>query len=113
MYDLQEDWLSERLAEEQAKFCKVFSNARRVRILWALVEGELSVGAIAEAVGSSLQNVSQHLGTMKAHNLVTFRREGQTIYYRIEEEALADQCPGLLRANRSGPHNEDSQSEKA
>ena len=87
--DIQEDGLVEYLAEQQADFCRIFSNARRVQILWALMGQELSVGAIAEAVGSSMQNVSQHLSKMKDYNIVASRREGQTIYYRIEEAALA------------------------
>jgi len=107
MYDLQEATVIEHLAEEQAKFCSVFSNARRIQILWALADRELSVGAIAEAVGSSLQNVSQHLSKMKGSNIVSTRREGQTIYYRIEREALIEQCRGLLQANASEVRNED------
>ena len=107
MYDFQEIVFIERLAEEQANFCSVFSNARRIQILWALADRELSVGAIAEAVGSSLQNVSQHLSRMKDTNIVSSRREGQTIYYRIEREALTEQCRGLLQANASEVRNED------
>jgi DNA-binding transcriptional ArsR family regulator len=108
MYELQEITPIEHLAEEQAKFCSVFSNARRIQILWALADRELSVGAIAEAVGSSLQNVSQHLSRMKDYNIVSSRREGQTIYYRIVREALIEQCLGLLQANASEVRNEDS-----
>jgi DNA-binding transcriptional ArsR family regulator len=107
MYDLQEITSIERLVEEQAKFCSVFSNARRIQILWALGDRELSVGAIAEAVGSSLQNVSQHLSRMKDYNIVSSRREGQTIYYRIERETLIARCLSLLRANASEVRSED------
>ncbi len=98
MMDIQIVGPVEYLAEQQADFCQIFSNARRVQILWALMDRELSVGAIAELVGSSLQNVSQHLSKMKDYNIVSSRREGQMIYYRIEEQALADNCLGLLRA---------------
>lgn len=107
MYDLQEFTSIELLVEEPAKFCSIFSNARRIQILWALGDRELSVGAIAEAVGSSLQNVSQHLSRMKDSNIVSSRREGRTIYYRIEREALKEQCLGLLQANASEVRNED------
>jgi DNA-binding transcriptional ArsR family regulator len=97
--DNQNDVPDEYLAEQQADFCRIFSNARRVQILWTLMESEMSVGAIAEAVGSSPQNVSQHLSKMKDYKLVSSRREGKMIYYRIEAKALADQCWGLLRSN--------------
>jgi DNA-binding transcriptional ArsR family regulator len=97
---------TEKLAQKQAGFCRVFGNVTRVLILWALAEKELSVGAIAEEVGSSMQNVSQHLGIMKAHNIVSSRRDGQTIYYRIKRDVLAEKCFGLLPANVSEAHNE-------
>jgi DNA-binding transcriptional ArsR family regulator len=92
----------DRAAETQAKYCRVFSNARRIQILWALAEGELSVGAIAEAVGTSLQNISQHLSVMKVNNLVTSRREGKTVYYRTEKAVLMEHCLGLLRMGNPG-----------
>ena len=53
------------LAEKQAAMCKVFGSARRLIILWLISKEELSVHAIAERVGSSLQNVSQHLRLMR------------------------------------------------
>jgi DNA-binding transcriptional ArsR family regulator len=112
MDDFQETPSIERLAEGQARFCSLFSNARRIQILWALAEGELSVGAIANAVGSSLQNVSQHLSRMKDFNLVSSRREGQTIYYWIEKEALMMRCLNLLRANVTDVPHLNQSSEK-
>jgi DNA-binding transcriptional ArsR family regulator len=60
---------------------------------------EMSVGAIAEQVVSSIQNVSQHLSKMKAHKLVRSRRDGQTIYYRINRELLENHCASLLGWN--------------
>jgi DNA-binding transcriptional ArsR family regulator len=106
MDNLYKDVSIELMAEEQANYCKVFSNARRIQILWALADRELSVGAIAEAVDTSIQNVSQHLSLMKAHNVVTSRREGQTIYYRVERQMVADRCLGLHSQNRPGIHHE-------
>jgi DNA-binding transcriptional ArsR family regulator len=88
----------ENQADEQAKYCSIFSNSRRVQILWALADSEMSVGEIAEAVGTSLQNISQHLSKMRDYDIVSSRREGQTIFYRIKEGALENQCSGLLRA---------------
>lgn len=89
------------MAHQQADFCRIFSSPTRILILWALQEKEMSVGAIAEAVGASLQNVSQHLGVMKERQVVTSRREGQTIYYRIDWTTLESQCSRLLQTNAS------------
>ena len=86
-------------AREQAEFCQVFSNPIRIMILWSLTNKEMSVGAIAEEVDSSIQNVSQHLSKMKEHKLVRSRRDGQTIFYRINREILKNHCAGLLDLN--------------
>jgi ArsR family transcriptional regulator len=71
-------------AEDQATHCRVFGNARRVLILWVLGTEEMSVSDIASAIGSSLQNTSQHLRLMKDRGILSSRRDGQTIYYRVE-----------------------------
>jgi len=102
MRDLNEDWRLEFLASEQAKFCNLFSNPRRIRILWALADSELSVGAIADKVGSSLQNVSQHLSKMKEYEIVISRRDKQTIYYRIDTVKLEQSCSSLLQPENLG-----------
>lgn len=77
-----------RLAEQQADIYKVFSNATRLRILLALAEQELSVGEIAAAAETSLQNTSQHLHLMYDKGILTSRRESQTIYYRIADNEM-------------------------
>lgn len=92
--------VTKELAENQADFCKMFGNASRVLILWSLSERELPVGEIAEKVGTSLQNISQHLAVLKEHRIVVSRREGQTIFYRIANNELIHNCPVLLKAPR-------------
>ena len=70
-------------------------------ILWVLAaEKEKSVGEIASAVDSSLQNTSQHLRLMKDKGIVASRREGQTVYYRIERDDLVDGCRLLLQGQQ-------------
>lgn len=86
-------------AEKQAALCKLFGNPRRLLILWTLSEGELSVQTIADHVGSSLQNVSQHLTLLKRSGIVTTRRDGQTVFYQIVENEYTRQCPALLRSS--------------
>ena len=83
------------LAIRQAKLCKLFGNATRILILWSIVEGERPVSEIADEVGTSLQNISQHLSLLKEHNIVSARRDGQTIYYRIADHELLMDCPVL------------------
>ena len=72
-----------RQAQEQAQYCQVFSNARRILILWVLGRDEMTVSDIASEVGASLQNTSQHLRLMRDRGILISRRDGQAIFYRV------------------------------
>ena len=62
------------------------ANQRRLMVLCKLVEvGEMRVGDLVEAVGLSQSALSQHLAVMREEGLVTFRRESQTLWYRIAD----------------------------
>jgi DNA-binding transcriptional ArsR family regulator len=67
-------------------------------ILWSLSDRELPVTEIADEVGTSLQNVSQHLALLKEHKIVSARRDGQTIYYSIVENEWLNDCPILAKS---------------
>jgi ArsR family transcriptional regulator len=84
-------------AEKQAVLCRLFGNASRILIVWSLSERELAVTEIADEVGTSIQNISQHLSLLKEHNIVSARRDGQTIYYRIAESEWLKDCPVLTK----------------
>lgn len=86
------------LAKKQAGLCKAVGNERRLIILWLIAQEELPVKEIAQRVGSSLQNVSQHLHLLKKAGIVTNRREGQIIYYQIADNEFARHCYALLQA---------------
>ena len=86
------------LAEDHSEICKLFGNASRILILWSLSDRELSVSEIAEEVGTSLQNVSQHLALLKEHEILIARRDKQTIYYRIADLEWIKECPLLVKA---------------
>jgi len=84
------------LAQEQAQYCQVFSNARRILILWVLGKNEMSVSDIASEVDASLQNTSQHLRLMRDRGILGSRRDGNTIFYRIvNNDCLKNQNPFL------------------
>ena len=70
-------------AQEQAQYCQVFSNARRIMILWVLGTDEMTVSDIASDVGASLQNTSQHLRLMRDRGILSSRRVGQAVYYHV------------------------------
>jgi ArsR family transcriptional regulator, virulence genes transcriptional regulator len=76
----------ERKAAQVAGLLGALGNERRLMILCRLVEwGEGNVGALAEAVGLSQSALSQHLARMRQEGLVAFRRDGQTLWYRIAD----------------------------
>lgn len=86
------------LASRQAEICKLFGSASRILILWSLSGRELPVSEIADQVGTSLQNISQHLALLKEQGIVSARRDGQTIFYRITDVEWINQCPVLANA---------------
>lgn len=72
---------------------KALGNTRRLMVLCKLAEHrEMSVTTLAEEVGLSQSALSQHLAKMRVEGLVTFRRDGQTLWYRIADP----RCEALL-----------------
>jgi ArsR family transcriptional regulator, virulence genes transcriptional regulator len=88
----------ERNAAEVAGILRALGNERRLMILCQLVElGEATVGSLVEAAGTSQSAVSQHLAKMRDEGLVTFRRDSQTIWYRIADPRIEDLFATLHR----------------
>jgi ArsR family transcriptional regulator len=80
-------------AEAVAALLKALGNQRRLMVMCKLAEqGEMTVSALAEEVGLGQSALSQHLAKMRAESLVTFRRESQTLWYRIADP----RCEKLL-----------------
>ena len=67
----------------------MLADGTRIRILWALIGQELSVTELAAQVGKQPAAVSQHLAKLRMTRLVQTRREGTTIFYRLENEHVA------------------------
>jgi ArsR family transcriptional regulator, virulence genes transcriptional regulator len=77
-------------AEAAADLLKAMANPQRLRVLCLLQEGELSVGQINEQVGLSQSALSQHLGMLRERNLVSTRREAQTVFYSVSAGPVRD-----------------------
>ncbi|HWM48342.1 MAG TPA: metalloregulator ArsR/SmtB family transcription factor [Xanthobacteraceae bacterium] len=79
----------ERKAAPVAELLRTLGNERRLMILCQLVEhGEANVGALSDAVGLSQSALSQHLAKMRDEGVVAFRREAQTVWYRIADPRI-------------------------
>lgn len=73
----------ESTAEKVSDLMKVLSNKIRLMVLCQLVEGERSVGELAQALNVRDQAMSQQLSLLRKDGLVKPRREGQTVYYSL------------------------------
>ena len=73
-----------RNAQRAEDMLKQLAHAGRLRLLCSLVEGEKSVGELVEIVGLSQSAVSQHLKKLRDAGLVAPERNGQMIYYRLD-----------------------------
>ena len=73
-----------------AELFGVLSNPNRVRLVEELSRhGELGVSALETELGISHSAVSQHLSLLRAHRMVTERRDGRQVFYRLSNESLA------------------------
>jgi DNA-binding transcriptional ArsR family regulator len=72
---------------------RALADPKRLCVLECLASGERSVGELSSQVGCQVPNMSQHLAVLRSAGLVTTRRDGNTVFYR-----LAD--PTVLKAYR-------------
>jgi len=69
----------------------MLADATRVKIILALRGAEeLSVNRLAEVVDKSAAGVSQHLAKLRLARMVSTRREGTTVYYRLTDEHASE-----------------------
>ncbi len=74
--------------KESAELFKILSVDKRIEILELLKKEDMSVNALAKALGITQSAVSQHLRVLKASGLVKDERQGYWIYYSLNREAL-------------------------
>ncbi len=88
----------EQAATQVADVLRAIANERRLMILCKLVEwGEANATSLAEAAGLSQSALSQHLAKMRDEGLVTYRRESQTLWYRIADPRIEELFATLHR----------------
>jgi DNA-binding transcriptional ArsR family regulator len=94
--------LTEGLIEEAAHRFALLGDPTRLRILHSLMQrGELSVGEVAEASGTSRFNASAHLNRLALGGFVVRRQAGTTRYYRVADSSLSDVCDWVCEAVRN------------
>ena len=78
--------------EMQAEICKTLTNPKRIEILNALKTEERTVTELVNILGASKANVSQHLAVMRHKGILTTRREGVNIFYRVANPKVIEAC---------------------
>lgn len=90
------DMPNEEQVNLAAESFRLLADPTRIKVLWALLQGESSVACLAELAGAAPAAVSQHLAKLRLAGLVKGRREGTFVYYsaandhvhRILDQAL-------------------------
>ncbi|MCL1076314.1 ArsR/SmtB family transcription factor [Shewanella dokdonensis] len=77
-------------AEVAAKWLKAVANPYRLMILCLLLDKELSVTEINEAVPLSQSALSQHLAVLRAEDLVDTRKSSQIVYYSLKNQQVTE-----------------------
>jgi len=75
-----------------ASICHTLANPKRLEIIDKLRARELSVTALAEAMKISQANLSQHLAIMRQRGIVTTRREGLNVFYKLSNPKIIQAC---------------------
>ena len=84
--DVLKQMPDEEMLYDLADLFKVFADTTRIKILYALMEGDLCVADISEVVGVSQSAVSHQLRSLKQAHLVKFRREGKQVVYSLSDD---------------------------
>ena len=84
------DMPSEEQVHLAAESFRMLSDPTRIKVLWALLQGESSVACLAELAEVAPSAVSQHLAKLRLSGLVRGRREGTFVYYSAADNHVRD-----------------------
>lgn len=79
----------EDLLFDLAELFKIFGDSTRIKILFALLGKELSVGELADVLGMTQSAISHQLRVLKTNGLVRYRREGKSLIYALSDEHVS------------------------
>jgi DNA-binding transcriptional ArsR family regulator len=93
--------LPDELVELVAERFRALAEPTRIKLLDRLREGEASVHELTDAVGSSQQNVSKHLGVLHHAGIVGRRRSGNFVLYYIVDHGVYSLCESVCGSLRN------------
>lgn len=84
--------MTDTVYELHSRILKTVAQPKRLMILDHLSSGDRSVHELAELLGLSQSNVSQHLAALRGQDLVVGRRDGNTVYYSLVDPRIVQAC---------------------
>lgn len=81
-----------RIFELHANICKALGHSIRIEIIDLLQTKELTFSEILEVTGGLKSNLSQHLSVMVNKGILSQRKEGQNVYYKLSSRKVAQAC---------------------
>jgi len=78
------------LRERMAAVAKALADAKRLCVVERLAEGERSVSDLSRDVGCQVPNMSQHLAVLRSAGIVSTRRVGSTVFYRLADPQVLE-----------------------
>ncbi|WP_051275867.1 ArsR/SmtB family transcription factor [Desulfovirgula thermocuniculi] len=85
-----------RVVEGLADLFKALADDTRLKVIYALAEGELCVCDVVAVIGQSLAAASYHLRLLYRLGLVKYRREGKLVFYRLADERIGNFLKDVL-----------------
>ena len=82
--------MSRPLYQAKAEFFRTLGHPARIRVLELLSQREHAVGELLPEVGIEASSLSQQLAVLRRAGLVTFRKEGSTVYYSLTSPQVAE-----------------------
>lgn len=82
--------LREEVAELHAQLCGALADPNRILILYILADCSCNVSDIADRLGLSQPTVSRHLKTLRERGLVSAAREGQSVFYTLNDRRVIE-----------------------
>jgi len=87
-----DDRAMDEITTLQAEVLRTLASPRRLEIIHRLAEGPCEVGRLAEDIGASQPNVSQHLAVLRAAGIVEAERDGREVRYRLADADVIVAC---------------------
>ena len=87
---IKQSMIKEEVLYDIADFFKVLGESTRLKILYALLKGEVCVGELSESLDISQSSVSHQLRTLRQNNLVKFRKQGKVVFYSLDDAHVED-----------------------